>query len=330
MSVEVWTSAAFHGEVEAWVRERLADLGIRPTGEWAQPHTRSWSSTISFETTAGRVWFKVNGAGTRHEPALVELLSELAPDLVPEVLAVCLDRGWSLTRDGGPLLREALAAEDSWQAWAGVLQRYAAAQVALSDARDAVLAVGVAEVTPATVPLLARGLIDELRAVPRDSGGLAADEARGLTQALPALDSWCAELGASPVPDSVQHDDLHSGNVCWGGSSDSARVIDWGDTSWGTPLATMLVTTSSIAGFAGLPDDDPAVLRVRDAYLEPLTVWADRADLVRLVDLACRAGCVARALSWRAAMQGASVAQHAALDFPVRSWLLELLAPPGT
>ena len=32
---------------------------------------------------------------------------------------------------------------------------------------------------------------------------------------IPAYDAWCAELDASPVPDSLQHDDLHSANVCW-------------------------------------------------------------------------------------------------------------------
>jgi hypothetical protein len=329
MSVDAWTSTAFHDEATAWVRDRLADLGIGLTGEWAQTHTRTWSSTIRFETTVGRVWFKVNGPGTGHEPALLRLLAGRVPGLVPEVLAVRVDRRWSLTRDGGPLLREVLAAGDSWEPWAGVVQEYAAAQILLSADRDAVLAAGVAEVSPATVPRRARELLDELQAIAPDEGGLTADEARRLAAALPTLDSWCAELDSSPVPDSVQHDDLHSGNVCWGGSVASARIIDWGDASWGTPLATMLSTTSSIAHHAGVPTDDPAVRRVVDAYLEPFTVWADRADLARLVQLACRAGCVARALSWRAAMLGAPVSQQAERDFPVRSWLLELLEQQG-
>ena len=63
---------------------------------------------------------------------------------------------------------------------------------------------------------------------------------------LPAFDGWCAELAAMPVPDSLQHDDLHSGNVCWPGNG-SARVIDWGDASWGCPLGTMLTTMRSVA-----------------------------------------------------------------------------------
>ena len=32
MSVEVWTSAAFRAEAEAWVAESLRPLGVRLTG----------------------------------------------------------------------------------------------------------------------------------------------------------------------------------------------------------------------------------------------------------------------------------------------------------
>ena len=65
MSVETWTSPAFGAQARAWVADRLArQLGV-------EPHARPWSSAIRFETTAGRVWFKVNGTGTRHEATLV-------------------------------------------------------------------------------------------------------------------------------------------------------------------------------------------------------------------------------------------------------------------
>ena len=93
----------------------------------------------------------------------------------------------------------------------------------------------------------------------------------------------------------------------------------------------MLATLNSIAFHAGCstsrasPSTHPAVLRVRDAYLEPFTSYAGRATLVRAVDLARRTGCVAKALSYRAAMAGLPVGAQAEHDFPVREWLLGLL-----
>jgi hypothetical protein len=307
-----------------------ADRGLELTGEWAQPHARAWSSAIRFETTGGRLWFKVNGVGTWHEPALVQLLSARLPDLVPEVLAVDVDRGWSLTRDGGPMLREVFAPELSWEPWEGLVARYAEAQLRLAGDREAVLATGVREVSPRTLPELARSLLEELVAVAPEGGGLAAEDARRLAQALPQLDTWCAELDASGIPSTVQHDDLHSGNVCWAGSVASARVIDWGDASWGFPLGTMLATMNSLAFHAGMyveghPVDAPEVLRVRDAYLEAFTAWGSHAELVHLVDLARRVGCVAKALAYRAALRDAPVGAEAEMGFPVRDWLLGLL-----
>jgi hypothetical protein len=330
MSLELWTSPAFHGEVRSWVAQRLADRDVELTGDWAQPHARVWSSTIRFETTAGRVWFKVNGRGTRHEPRLLQLLGDRVPDLVPEVIAVDDDRGWSLSRDGGPLLREALAADGSWTAWQGIVARYAQAQLVLSTDRAALLASGVSEVSPATTPEQARALVRELSDHDEAAGGLTDDEAGRLLGLLPRLEDWCAELATSGVPDSVQHDDLHSGNVCWNGAADTARILDWGDASWGFPLATMLTTMNSAAFHAGLyvegrPVDAPTVLRLRDAYLEPFTEYAPRTQLVRLVGLARRTGCVSKALSYRAALVDAPFAIQAELDFPVRGWLLALL-----
>jgi phosphotransferase family enzyme len=329
-TVALWTSVAFHEEVRGWVEAEAAAHGLEPTGEWAQPHARAWSSALRFETTGGRIWFKVNGSGTAHEPALVRLLSERVPGLVPDVLAVDTDRGWSLTRDGGPMLREVFAPELGWEPWEGLVGRYAEAQLTMAAQREAVLATGVREVSPRTVPLLARSLLEELSALPPEQGGLPAEDADRLTEALPRLDAWCGELGSSGIPSSVQHDDLHSGNVCWSGSVATARIIDWGDACWGFPLATMLATMNSLAFHAGMyvegrPVDAPAVLRVRDAYLEPFTGLATRADLVHLVDVARRVGCVAKALAYRSGLRDAPADAEAELGFPVRDWFLGLL-----
>jgi hypothetical protein len=210
-----------------------------------------------------------------------------------------------------------------------VLVRYAEAQLAMAPCRDRVLATGTPEVSPATVPDQARSLLEELAGTPEEEGGLTAADAGRVAARLPELDAWCAELAALGVPESVQHDDLHSNNVCWNGDAASARVIDWGDTTWGCPLGTMLATMNSVAWHAGVyvdgqPVDDPRVLRLRDAYLEPFTVHADRDALVRGVGLARRTGCVGKALAYRSSLLGQPVEVSAELEFPVRDWFLGL------
>jgi hypothetical protein len=329
MPVEEWASAAFHDEALAWVAERLEAHGFALVGDWEQPHARPWSTAMRVESPGGRFWFKANGAGTRHEPSLLSLLAGKVPDLVPAVLAVDAEAGWSLSRDGGPMLRSVLEPDESWRAWEGIVADYARAQQSLMDHADAVLECGVEERSPRTLPGQVRDLVDELGSTAGERGGLNRDDRARLEALLPTFDGWCAELAAAPVPDSLQHDDLHSGNVCWPGDG-SGRVIDWGDASWGSPLGTMLTTMNSLAFHAGVyvegeEVDDPRVLRVRDAYLEPFTEYAARADLLHGVDLARRTGCVVKALSWRAAMSDAPVRTHEEYEFPVRDWLLELV-----
>ena len=277
--VALWTSSAFIEEARAWVGAQLAPRGSRLTGEWEQPHARAWSSTIRFETTEGRVWFKVNGSGTAYEAALIALLGELRPGLAPEVIAHDDNRRWSLTRDGGPILRSIVAPDALWTYWERLLPRYAEAQLALAEHRPRLLSTGTPDLGPAQLPLEYRRLLDELAARPTEDGGLTREQASALERLLPAYDNWCAELATSPMPDTLQHDDLHSNNVCWPGTVDdlsSVRIIDWGDASVGHPFGTMLATLNSIAFHAGVLHadrriDDLRVLRIRDAYLEPFT-----------------------------------------------------------
>jgi hypothetical protein len=333
--VGLWTSNAFVEDVLAWVAAQLKPRGSRLTGEWEQPHTRVWSSTISFETTEGRLWFKVNAGGTVHEPGLLAVLDELRPGLAPEVIAHDDARAWSLTRDGGPMLRSRAEPDALWDYWERLLPRYAEAQLALGERTHRLLATGIPDRGPAQLPVEYRRLLAELAAQPSEDGGLTAEEASALEHRLPLYDYQCAELAASPVADTLQHDDLHSNNVCWPGELDdlsSVRIIDWGDASVGHPFGTMLATLNSIAFHAGALNDDgrigdPDVLRIRDAYLEPFAYLGSRDELLRWVALARSTGCVTRATAWESALQEAPAAVGAGLEYPVRSWLLELLEP---
>jgi hypothetical protein len=334
--VAFWTSGAFLDEVRAWVAVQLASHGIRLTGDWEQPHIRVWSSTIRFETTEGRVWFKVNGSGTAYEVSLLALLGELSPGLAPEVLAHDSTRAWSLSRDAGPVLRSIVGPEEVWGHWQELLPRYGQKQLDLAAQRSRFVATGTPDRSPKQLTVEYGRLLSDLAAKPTKEGGLTREEVVALERLLPRYEEWCAELMASTIPDTLQHDDLHSNNVCWPGALDdlsAVRIIDWGDASIGHPFGTMLATLNSIAFHARLLNGDrggitdPRVLRVRDAYLEPFTGLGSRQELLRWVALARSIGCLTRSLSWERAVQHAPVSVAAEYEFPARGWILELLEP---
>jgi len=333
--VDLWTSTTFIESARTWTAAQLGPGGIRLTGKWEQTHARVWSSTIRFETTEGRVWFKVNGPGTAYEAKLVGLLDELRPGLAPQLLADDEAVAWSMTRDAGPMLRSKAEPDALWGYWERLLPRYGESQLALATDHSRMLACGTPDRGPVQLPLEFGRLLDKLAARPIEQGGLTQQQAAALEGVLPTYEGRCAELAASPIPDSLQHDDLHSNNVGWPGEMadlSSVRIIDWGDASIGHPFGTMLATLNSIAFEAGVPVDgrqfhDSRMLRLRDAYLEPFSSLCGVEELRRSVALARSTGCVTRALAWEGALQEASLSTIAKYEFPVRTWLLELLEP---
>src|SRR4029079_4453422 len=170
----------FVEEARAWVAGQVSARGLALTGEWEQPHAREWSSALSFETTGGRVWFKVNSRGTAYEPRLVHLLTELVPGLVPEVLAVDADRAWSLRPDAGPAMRSVHPPEELWPHWERLLARYADAQLALAGHTGALLATGTPDLRPQELLRHFHRLRDKLGSLPADRGGLAPEQATAL------------------------------------------------------------------------------------------------------------------------------------------------------
>lgn len=334
-------------DATAWVTRSCAGHDLMVLGPGTRRQDRPWSLVLSFDIRDvtgidSRVWLKANGIGTHHEPGLIAAMGSLVPDLVPEVLAVDTDRGWSLTCEAGPSWRSAIAVADQWPLWEDLMRRYAAAQLLLASHRVTLLSTHVPEHSPATLPGQAAELIAELALLADGSGGLTSDGAEALNASLPAYRRWCRDLGGAGVPWTIQHDDLHSGNVCRTGPANggnrpeqapaptraaaTSRVIDWGDASFGHPFGTLLTTLRSIARHAHCDVSDPRVRRVRDAYLEPFTTNAPRSELLALVDVALRVGVVTRALSWRAALAGAPFEVHREHGFPVRGWLQELRA----
>ena len=316
-----WDDPAWLAEVDGWVAAAVRATGSELTGDRDQSHDRPWSTAIAYPTAAGRVWFKANAPGTAHEPALVALLSRLVPDLVPEVVAVDPARAWSLSRDAGPMARALVGPGELARVLRRELPRYAEAQLALAPHVPELLATGVLDRSPPRLPALLAELLAELGSLPEADGGLGPERLRAVEARYAAYPSWCAQLEAGGVPATVQHDDLHSGNLCLPGPDGPARVIDWGDASVSHPFSTLLVTLGAVAHAAGVPVEDPVVDGVREAYLEPFAAYGTPAWLREQVRLARLTGVVVRAASWRAALLGQPPEVHRDLGFPVRAWL---------
>ena len=284
---ELWTDPVWLAGAHAWVDEQADALGLERTGDVEQPHVRVWSTVLMVPTTAGPVWFKANHGPLQHEAALVTLLAERVPDRVEPLLAADLDRGWLLMRDAGKRMRELVVDEASLQRWHPVLDSVARISVAMEDDVNALLAIGVPDLRLATLPAGYAALMEEIDAAPR------------FRSAADRVGELCEQLAAYGIRDSVQHDDLHDGQVF---VRDGRHwVLDWGDASVSHPFFVLSVALEGQVAW-GLDDVENSVDTgpFRDTFLAPYAAAypnLSHADLVEASRLATRLGWAARAVN---------------------------------
>jgi hypothetical protein len=298
--IELWSSAAWRDEATGWADRQLAGAGLERTGEVTQPHLRPWGTVLRIPTTTGPVWLKAPGPGTVFEVALYELLGRVAPDWILPPIAVEVERGWVLLPDGGTTLGDRLGEIDLVTVLVTILPRYGQLQRDLVPHVDALLSFGIADMRPAVMPGRFDEALDAAWKYVHDRGQDGDREILGRVAAQrDTYMGWCERLRAGVVPASLDHNDLHTWNIFVAGEGGSeGRFYDWGDAVVSHPFASMLLGVGFIGLHLQMGQDDPRVLRARDAYLEVFTDLAPRADLVEELELACRVGKVARALTW--------------------------------
>jgi len=290
-----WGDPRWLGEARDWIDAECARAGLSRTGP-ALARGRPYSVVARVPTGDGTVWFKASPPAGAFEPALLGALAAWHPDLFAAPIAVDLDRAWSLTRDGGPTLRAQQSGTGD-AVWHATLRGYAALQIDLSRRAGDLLGLGLADLRPSSVP----GQFEKLLADPATERGI--DTPDGITRVqyealrllAPRLRIWCAELNDLGIPASLDHADVHPGNIF----ATTRTPFDWGDAAVAHPFASLLVGLRTAAEHARLPPRSPELAVLTENYLEP---WLDagysRAAADRSLTLALRIAPLARALTW--------------------------------
>ena len=280
-----WLDPSWRAEAEAWIRER-----VEVDGAIEQSHVYPWSTVLRVPTEDGPLWFKATTPEVHgFEPRLTALLGETRPDRVTELVEIDEDRTWMLMRDGGTRLRELEPPDPGL--WETILPRYAELQIAVTPRVDELLALGVPDERPTGIPAKVAALLDDDRALMlEEPEGLTREQRDELRRRLPELRALVEELEGFGIPATVQHDDLHDGQVFV--RDGRTRILDWGDSCISHPFHTLTVTLRALAWRHGIEPGSAQLLRLRDAYLEPFGAP------VAAADLAYRIGTLARALAW--------------------------------
>jgi hypothetical protein len=288
---------AWRAEATRWIGSELSRVGRRVTGEVVQRRIRPWSTQLVVPSDRGTVWFKANCRSSAYEPAVHLALARLEPGEVEAPLAIDVDRGWMMTTDRGTTLGDSHAA--TLEEWQSVVELAARVQRQVAEHGEVLVAAGLPDCSPATVPARYRWLVDQLAALPADHPShLPAEEADSLRARTGAVEEAVAALLAAPLPVSLQHGDLHPGNVFV--VDDGMRFFDFGDAQWAHVLEVLAVPY----GFSTRVTHHPWAALL-DAYAQ---VWADLLDRDALESLMVPAmvtHAVNRSFTWLGALEGA-------------------------
>ena len=131
--------------------------------------------------------------------------------------------------------------------WLRLLPRYAELQRGEATRWSAHLRAGVPDLRPAVLPERYEAFV--VGELPLDAAAH-----RRLIAFAPVLTELCDQLVSAGISESIQHDDLHVGNVYLG--DDQIRVLDRGDASVGHPFWSLVVTFRFLEEVNGLAPDD--------------------------------------------------------------------------
>ncbi|HEY7623595.1 MAG TPA: phosphotransferase [Candidatus Limnocylindria bacterium] len=292
-----WRSAIWKKRALAWARRRIADQGLA-AGKTTQFHVRPWSTVFRIATARDPIYFKAVWPLQRPEVGISDSLAAWRPNDVAGVPAIDERRGWFLMEDAGIRLREVLAKDKDVRHWHRIVPRYAELQLAVATHVSELLAHGAPDRRGEALPGAYEQLLRKkklLRVGAKD--GLSEKEHARLLSLVPRVRDWCEQIAGS-VPDSINHDDLHDGQVFV--KNGHYRVLDWGDANVSHPFCSLAVVLRSVGYTFKLTEDSPELRRIVDLYLEPFTTVATMSHLRDTYQVARRLGRICRALTWAA------------------------------
>jgi hypothetical protein len=316
-----WLEAA-----NAWTAEALAAQGIQTLGRLEPVRLMPWSKVFRIATDGGDVYFKATTPALGHEPALTIALNQWRPDCVPRLLAADVGRRWLLLADSGVMLRTLFAAGESMARWQDVVPLYAGLQASVADHASDMLAFGVLDRRLSVLPgQYERLLSDEAAVRVGQPNGLTVEEYGRLRDLTPYLATLCQQLAAYGIPETLEHNDFHDGNIFV--QDGRYRFADWGDSCITHPFVTLLTIRRSLENRFDLAEDAPEMLALRDLYLASWQEYGSLDELRQASELAYHIGAVIRALTWQQAMSDGPIPADFAHAIP--AWLQEFAASAG-
>jgi hypothetical protein len=252
------------------------------------------------------------------EPEIMGILTKRIPEHVPVLLAINPERRWILVQDmGGNDLREV----SEIQVWEDALRTYAQIQIASLEFMDEMLSGLFYDHRIGTIASAIDPVFKDAPVLLKDyEQCLNESELKALRAIAPQIKALCHEIGSYKVPCTLEHGDLHSGNIRI--TQNGLIFYDW---SWSCVTHPFLGAAAFLyKEVKRLPFVSQAEARLRDAYLEMWTAYEPLERLRELFGLMQRwqwVQAVVADAEWVAAYQQ-EISKRVVLPYSFTEWAL--------
>lgn len=215
----------FDNKAFEWIKHVAKELNLYDMRKLETIKTTdiSFIQKCTFQNTT--LYFKATGSASEFEPLLTEELFSRNPKQVVEVIASHPDHPWMLMKE---LKGESLRKTKDKQLWKNCLQEYAHIQVKESRNISRLVDIGVPD---RRLTILKDEI--ELHLLDLCRTGLNKSETKQIMDIKEDLLKMCDSM-ENVVPYSLDHGDLHSGNIQVVGND--IVFFDWGDAAVSHPL----------------------------------------------------------------------------------------------
>ncbi len=185
------------------------------------------STVVRLTTDAGIVYFKADHILPPSEACIIGRLAPHLPHLVPQVVALDEERGWSLTHDAGSTGPTSLDDQPT-EAWRAVSRAFGMLQRNTGRGPDDWVTVGCRDLRGGRLLEALQAMLEHV------SAELDATDRDGLTRMLPRIEEACDDLAHDGIPATLVHQDLVPENLVW--KAEQVVFLDWSDTVVGHPF----------------------------------------------------------------------------------------------
>ncbi len=264
-----WALPGWFDAAAAWIYAQLDRLQMRACSPIEQVKSWALACVLRLNTTAGTVYFKATPDLFAQEPEFTQALAKYYPDNLPKVLAADFEKHWILMQDVGG---ETLQQIPDIQHWEAALRQFAKIQIDSVKHLDSFAARGWLDLRLHRLAGEIYLLFKNVQFRP---------EYLQLFAFVPQLTAIGKNLTQLRVPHALVHGDLSPRNIY---VTDKNYVyFDWSDSCISHPFFDLVRFLYEIE--LDLPEIPDARDRLRDAYLEPWTIYEPMERLIAAFEL---------------------------------------------